>query len=776
MGPQSDRRLPNETSNSIHSTTPIQKGPRAGIVAIGVGLLAIGGVGAWMLSSSDGPMDGGSTTATETQRMVNRLERIDSRLVRSGNTFNSDRYLPVLEAKLPTQTDPSLRLQLLGEIGYHALRAGNNARAIEAFSEVIQRMLELGSEDWNMSITQAREFIAVAHLRTGEQANCLALHGPDSCLLPLAGGGIHQDTRGVDAAIEAYGQLLTRYPDHQGYRWLLNLSHQAAGTYPEGVPEDWRIDPKVYESEAALDRFPNVAGALGVGVMALSGGVVMEDFDGDGFLDLMASSWKSTDTLRLFMGDGEGGFEERTEASGIQGLNGGLNLIHADYDNDGDADVLVLRGAWWGNHGRYPNSLLRNDGNGNFQDVTETAGLLTLHPTQTAVWSDLDGDGDLDLFIGNETEGQSTNRCELFRNDGDGTFTDIASDVGIAHRGMVKAVACGDVNGDGRPDLYLSCYETENALYLNEFDGTQWRFRNATEDAGVQGPDKSFPSWFWDFDNDGDLDLLVAPCTFDFDVDSMDQMANWFVNGEASSEKIMLYRNDGTGVFEDCAPSVGLDEPILAMGSNFGDLDNDGWLDAYFGTGEPSLATLVPNRMFLNQGAQSFANVSAAGGFGHLQKGHGVAFGDRDNDGDQDVYAVMGGAFAGDVAPNALFENPGNDNHWMTLELEGVRANRDAIGARIRVTVGTPQGPRDVFTNVGTGGSFGSSSLQQELGLGDATHVVQVAVRWPGDLEEQVWTDVPLDRFVRLTQGKSEAQDLTRRRVDLGGPSASAGS
>ena len=160
------------------------------------------------------------------------------------------------------------------------------------------------------------------------------------------------------------------------------------------------------------------------------------------------------------------------------------------------------------------------------------------------------------------------------------------------------------------------------------------------------------------------------------------------------AEHAHLYRNEGDGTFAEVSAETGLDRVILVMGANFGDLDGDGWLDAYFGTGMPDMRTLMPNRMYRNDGGRRFQDVTASGGFGHLQKGHGVSFGDLDGDGDQDVHQVLGAAFEGDVYENVLLENPGHGNHWLTLHLEGVRSNRDALGARVRVRVRRPAGDR----------------------------------------------------------------------------------
>ena len=162
----------------------------------------------------------------------------------------------------------------------------------------------------------------------------------------------------------------------------------------------------------------------------------------------MISSLGVREQLRYFHNNCDGTFTDRTEDAGLLGETGGLNILQTDYNNDGWPDVLVLRGAWFGVEGHYPLSLLRNNGNGTFEDVTEEAGLLRFHPTQAATWFDYNNDGWLDLFVGNETTPGDTNRCELFRNNADGTFTECAADVGLDATAFIKAVASGDYNND----------------------------------------------------------------------------------------------------------------------------------------------------------------------------------------------------------------------------------------------------------------------------------------------------------------------------------------
>ena len=199
------------------------------------------------------------------------------------------------------------------------------------------------------------------------------------------------------------------------------------------------------------------------------------------------------------------------------------------------------------------------------------------------------------------------------------------------------------------------------------------------------------------------------------------------------------------------------------MGCNFGDLDNDGWLDFYLATGDPDLATLIPNRMYRNHGGSHFQDVSTATGTGHLQKGHGVSFADLDNDGDQDIYVIMGGAFPGDNAHNCLFQNPGSTNRWIHLHLEGVRANRAAIGARIHVLLETPAGPRSIHRTLSSGASFSANPLRQEIGIGDAKRIVAVEIQWPGSGTRQRLEGLQPNHAYRITETGAAAIEVPQR-------------
>ena len=577
--------------------------------------------------------------------------------------------------------------------------------------EAIAELYPLQAQDLPPSLrTRVRDRMGIAYLRLGEQENCLLNHTIASCLLPIQGEGIHTLQEGSQAAIEQYTAALRKNPDDLSARWLLNISYMTLGQYPHAVPPEWLVPPDCFADSSAIGRFEDRAPGLGLDVVALSGGSIVDDFDNDGYLDVVASSWGLDDQLRYFRNQGDGTFAERTEQAGLTGQIGGLNICQADYDNDGNRDILVLRGAWLADLGHHPNSLLHNSG-GTFTDATEAAGLLAFHPTHSAAWSDYDNDGDLDLYVGNESDAWERHPCQLYQNQGDGTFADVAPERGIDNIGFVKGVTWGDYDDDGDPDLYLSRLGQDNVLYRNE--GPRELFADATVAAGVAEPQGSFPTWFWDYDNDGDLDLFAAG----YHSENPADIAAIYLGQPSSAARPRFYQNRGDGTFADITAQVGMDGIILAMGANFGDLDNDGFLDCYIGTGNPDLRSLLPNRMMRNVGGQRFEEATFSGGFGHIQKGHGISFADIDNDGDQDIYIVLGGAYDGDFYQNVLFENPGHGHRWLTLRLEGVQSNRDALGARIQARVRAKGIVRDIYATVGSGGSFGASSLQQEIGL-----------------------------------------------------------
>jgi hypothetical protein len=544
----------------------------------------------------------------------------------------------------------------------------------------------------------------------------------------------------------------------------------ALGRYPDGLAEDVRVPPEAFRSPHDIGRFPDVAMPLGVAENDLAGSVVMEDLDGDGLLDLVTSTTALEGQMRYFHNRGDGTFADRTEEAGLLGQVGGLNMIHADYDGDGFRDILVLRGGWLGTHGRMPNSLLRNRGDGTFEDVTDRAGIgANEYPCQAAAFADYDLDGDLDLFLGNETPPPASGLrwpCELFRNEGDGTFTDVAEEAGLQVFKLVKGVAWGDWDGDRYPDLYVSNQFDTNRFYRNNGDGT---FTDIAEETGLDEPRNSFSTWFWDYDNDGGLDLFVAGYG-----GGIDDFVKSYLRDTPGSHRCALFHREGDALV-DRGLEAGLIYQSLTMGAAWGDLDNDRWPDFYLGTGAPEFDVLLPNLMYRGDGAGGFQDVTESGGFGNLQKGHGIAFGDLDNDGDQDVYAQIGGMYPYDAYFNSLFLNPGHGNRWITLELAGAESNRDALGSRITVTVTENGKARRIVRWVWPRGSFGSGTLRQEIGVGKATAVDAVEVWWPRTDRTQRFETLETNAFWRITEDAVAPERLERAAVKLAVDGAHAG-
>jgi hypothetical protein len=203
------------------------------------------------------------------------------------------------------------------------------------------------------------------------------------------------------------------------------------------------------------------------------------------------------------------------------------------------------------------------------------------------------------------------------------------------------------------------------------------------------------------------------------------------------------------------------------MGSNFGDINNEGWLDFYLGTGYVDYEGLMPNLLFVNRFGKRFEDVTYAARVGHLQKGHAVALADLDHDGDQDIFAQMGGWFAGDAFANALFENPGTDNHWLGVRLVGRQSNRSAIGARIRAEFVDGESRREVYRWVNSGGSFGANPLRQHLGVGRAERIDVLEVHWPTTKQSQVFRDLPADLCIEIVESQAEYRTLSLNRVQF---------
>jgi tetratricopeptide (TPR) repeat protein len=672
--------------------------------------------------------------------------------------------LPVTLDRLDKALDPkspeSLRAEPLDLMQAHSASA-----ELHAF----QGEMEKAIEQWNVAKQIARtdvpdalpmmaETLGVAYFHKSEMENGEYRVPGDRCIFPprpAAPYAAFQKKGDSEKAIQYFLEYLAQKPEDLEVRWMLNLSYLTLGQYPKGVPQKYLLPPSIFESKENIGRFVDVASAAGLKVFSEAGGVIVDDFENNGLLDVVTSSTDFCESLHYFHNNGDGTFTERTKQAGLADQLGGLNIIQADYNNDGCMDILVLRGGW-----EFPmrKSLLRNNCDGTFTDVTKESGLgVTTTATQTAAWADIDNDGYLDLFIGNET-GPS----QLFHNKGDGTFEDISHAAGVDRVAFTKGIVAGDYDQDGYMDFYVSNYYGGNFLYHNNHDRT---FTEVGKQAGVQDTQRSFVAWWFDYNNDGWPDLYVSSY-----YNSDEEVMRTYLGLPHTVDIMKIYKNLGNGTFQDVTKEVGMDKVFMPMGSNFGDVNNDGYPDIYLGSGNPSFATLVPHVLLLNQEGKSFVDITASSGTGELHKGHGIAFADFSRNGNEDILAEIGGAVPSDAHALRLFQNPGSDNDWINVRLVGVKTNRAAIGAQIKVTVQDYGQPvRSIYRTVSSGGSFGANPMEQHIGLGKSARILDLEIWWPTSNTRQNFASVGTKQFIEVKEFAKDYTPLKRTQVTLGG-------
>jgi hypothetical protein len=507
-------------------------------------------------------------------------------------------------------------------------------------------------------------------------------------------------------------------------------------------------------------------------VETMVAGVALLDYDNDGYLDIYLVNGAAIPSLkkesptywnRLFHNNHDGTFTDVTEKAGVAGAGYGMGVAVGDYDNDGWPDLFVANVT--------DNQLFHNNGDGTFTDLTDKAKLrgATLDGRKMwsagAGWFDYNNDGLLDLFVVNYSKwevnkdpyctigGGTRGYCHpqyygpthnvLYRNNGDGTFTDVSEETGIASQfGKGMSVSFADYDGDGFLDAFVANDTTRNFLFHNV--GGK-RFEEVGESAGVaygsNGKALSgMGSDFRDVNNDGLPDIWHTAVEF---------------------ETFPLYENRGDGNFADSTVRSGLARPTAQMsgwGNGIADFDNDGWKDLFVARSNvlDNIDKLVTERqypeqnsIFRNLGDSKFEDASSQAGPDFQKKAphRGVAFGDLDNDGRMDaVVTVLNG-------PVKLFHNVSVGNgHWILLKLVGTKSNRMAIGAQIRVTTEDGQSQwNEVTTAVGYASS---SDSRVHFGLGSNRHIKEVEIRWPSGVR-QVLRDVEVDRIMIVREPAS---------------------
>lgn len=523
---------------------------------------------------------------------------------------------------------------------------------------------------------------------------------------------------------------------------LLALAAAASAADPP-IPKFVDAAPTANISVHVVSGDPNEKRYL---IESIGGGLAVIDYNNDGRMDLYVVNGSTIADARagqhrhrsaLYRNDGGGKFTDVTLAAGVPNPHWGKGALAADLDNDGFQDLYVL------NYG--PNVLYLNNGDGTFRDATAKSGVGDARWSSAAAAADFDNDGDLDLFVANyldydldnlPTEGKFCSyqnlpvACgprglkgagdSLYRNNGDGTFSDVSAQAGVADPEGYYGLGAvwGDYDNDGRPDLFVANDNTPNYLYRNNGDGT---FSDVAIETGVafseSGREQScMGAEFEDLDNDGWLDIMVTNFSDDYNT---------------------LYRNSGEGFFRDDshrAKLVGDSWRDLSWGVGFFDFNNDGWKDVFVANGHiypqvdgANLNTSYrqTNKLYLNTGLPALLNVSGSSGPGlaAAKSYRGAAFADFNNDGQIDIALS-----ALDDAPSLLLNQGTPGIQWILIQLEGTKSNRFAVGARVAVAAGGVTQTREIKA----GGSYASSNdPRAHFGLGSAKSIDELAVAWP---------------------------------------------
>lgn len=621
-------------------------------------------------------------------------------------------------------------------------------------------------------------WLAMANLRRGLTSTCLgnSKEGARSlihqCNLPItlniSAGNDH-----LRRAQALFSKLLTQFDsDNHRYRWLLNLSAMLDHNYPPDRRENWQIESTFIDRlDKGQTRFKtdirlvNKGRELGIDTHNAGKGVAVEDFDRDGDLDIVTGGFYGpTYYYRNQRGEG---FVDYSAESGLAAVKGAHIITAADYDNDGWVDLFLSHPT--GTHAYGGFSLLRNQQGKRFVDITYDSGLLNPATmvdygafTWTSAWGDIDNDGDLDLFVANWGGKQLINGkpaldSALYLNQ-DGRFSDVSNQFGLApylENNLIVGAAFGDYNNDGFADLALaSMLPNFPMLYRND-KGRRFQANTKTKTAS----DGGFTLAFADLNHDGRLDVFRGVAMVP------DDNIRGVVFGHSSKHGhslVWIQQPDGQFYLDDNYFTK--DYPMASMGASFGDLNNDGAYEFYLGTGGPQPWFLLPNLLYSGtlrnyQPTGQLINLTLQTRVGTLAKGHGIVFFDSDNDGDQDMYSSLGGMWPADLWPNEFYVNESvNENSWIKLRLRGRSANYYGLGAMIRITAENDSDDTIIrYYHMDNKTGFGSAPYLAHIGLFNASKLVEVAVRWPGDTSYRRH-DAELKRLTVIDQSPKRQQ------------------
>jgi tetratricopeptide (TPR) repeat protein len=539
-----------------------------------------------------------------------------------------------------------------------------------------------------------------------------------------------------EAALSHENRALDVNPRNAPARFWAWLAAQRLGGYPEWVAASNRMQMQTGHAKAGVE-YEEISARVGLDKTSGGRGIAVFDYDNDGRLDVAIAC--AHGGLSLYRNNGDGSFTDVSVESGLYHGTNGFGIAAGDYLNTGYPGLAVCRAGFFGGMVE----LWRNNGDGTFTDVSLESGVSSWGPSFTCSWCDYDLDGRLELFVCTNIAGLFDRRTphKLFHNNGDGTFTEVAAQAGIVSRWPAIGHTWGDYNNDGFPDLFLSNAIGEPQLFRNNGDGT---FTDVTSESGLGLPVMAFNAQFCDIDNDGWLDIIQY--TWGPHEDTVHSMQTGGTAPDGHPTRV--YRNNRDGSFSLIGRELGLTECWGSMSGNAADLNNDGYLDIALGNGGPLMDRIEPLVLYESDGKQ-FRNVTFSAGLPATGKGHGVNCADLFGDGRMIILSATGGAFPGDLLTTAVFAPKQRPGNYLAVLLTGTKSNRAAIGSRLKLVAGG----REQYRVINNGSNFGCLPPQQHFGLGRLTAVDQLEVWWPSGLRE-VFEHLPVNTRVRITEGE----------------------
>jgi tetratricopeptide (TPR) repeat protein len=537
------------------------------------------------------------------------------------------------------------------------------------------------------------------------------------------------------------------------YKWMLRAQTIMAGLPESSIPIEYRLHTP--PSAPSPVHFVDATASAGVENFALGRGVAWGDFNRDGRDDLLVCAERSP--FRLFQNLGNGRFLDVAKKWGLidpVGL-GCYAATFVDYDNDGFEDIFLTSNGWGGTNRLF---LFQNENGRRFADVTKRAGLGEPINAFGASWADYNNDRNVDLAVAPGIAQPKGRRLRLFRNNGDGTFSDVSLHACLTKMAQWISVCWGDYNGDGLPDLFAVSFDKGCSLYQNQGNG---QFKDVSKQAGIECPDASYTCEFMDYNNDGYPDVFVSTYPWKgVNWGDLKSMVEHQISGAPGpfAARQLLFRNNGNGTFTRVSEQAGIIGLHGGMSSQVADVDNDGRPDILLGTGNPQLDWTEPKVLYHNNENGHFTNIAASAGLNNFGMLHGIAFSDYNDSGNLSFYGSFGGFYWGSRDKAHLYKNNGSGDHALEVHLVGTRSNRDSIGTRLVARVDK----RTVYKYLDGGTGFGSmNSRIIHVGLGTTDIVDSLEVDWPSGFR-QTFNHVPGDRRITIVEGQSNFRTILK--------------